>query len=93
MTPFCRTFAPPIRRALVLAAAFAFSTGVVAGEQPNILFILVDDQSPFDLKVYNPKSPLQTPTLDRLGGGGHGVRRRLSHGLVRRGRSARRRAT
>ena len=24
--------------------------------RPNILFILVDDQSPFDLKVYNPES-------------------------------------
>jgi len=34
--------------------------------RPNILFILVDDQSPFDLKVYNPKSVLHTPTLDRL---------------------------
>jgi arylsulfatase A-like enzyme len=34
--------------------------------QPNILFILVDDQSPFDLKMYNPKSTLETPHLDRL---------------------------
>ena len=35
-------------------------------KRPNILFIIVDDQSPFDLKIYNPKSSLQTPTLDRL---------------------------
>jgi choline-sulfatase len=34
--------------------------------RPNILFILVDDQSPFDLKVYDPKSALATPVLDRL---------------------------
>lgn len=34
--------------------------------RPNILFILVDDQSPADLKLYNPQSTLQTPTLDRL---------------------------
>jgi choline-sulfatase len=34
--------------------------------RPNILFIIVDDQSPFDLKVYEPKSALQTPMLDRL---------------------------
>jgi arylsulfatase A-like enzyme len=34
--------------------------------RPNILFVLVDDQSPFDLKVYNPRSELQTPTLDKL---------------------------
>lgn len=42
----------------------------VAAERPNILFILVDDQSPFDLKVYNAKSALQTPTLDRLAADG-----------------------
>jgi choline-sulfatase len=37
-----------------------------AAERPNILFILVDDQSPFDLKVYNPDSPLETPHIDSL---------------------------
>ena len=37
-----------------------------AAKRPNILFILVDDQSPFDLKVYNPQSPLQSPNIDRL---------------------------
>ena len=37
-----------------------------AGKRPNILFILVDDQSPFDFKFYNPKSPLHTPNIDRL---------------------------
>lgn len=35
-------------------------------ERPNILFIIVDDQSPFDLKIYNPKSELHTPNIDRL---------------------------
>ena len=34
--------------------------------RPNILFILVDDQSPFDLKVYDPASTLETPHLDKL---------------------------
>lgn len=34
--------------------------------RPNILFILVDDQSPFDFKFYNPKSSLQSPNIDRL---------------------------
>jgi choline-sulfatase len=34
--------------------------------RPNILFIIADDQSPFDLKIYNPKSALQTPSIDRL---------------------------
>ncbi len=35
-------------------------------DRPNILFIVVDDQSPFDLKVYDPKSKLETPNIDRL---------------------------
>ncbi len=33
---------------------------------PNILFIIADDQSPLDLRVYDPASPLESPTLDRL---------------------------
>jgi len=36
------------------------------GKRPNILFILVDDQSPQDFKFYNPKSELRSPNLDRL---------------------------
>jgi choline-sulfatase len=35
-------------------------------KRPNILFIIADDQSPFDLKIYNPASTLDTPVLDRL---------------------------
>ena len=35
-------------------------------KRPNILFIIADDQSPFDLKVYDSKSSLQTPVIDRL---------------------------
>lgn len=38
--------------------------------RPNILFIIVDDQSPFDLKVYEPTTALRTPTIDRLAAGG-----------------------
>jgi len=34
--------------------------------QPSFLFILVDDQSPVELKVYNPESTLHTPHIDRL---------------------------
>lgn len=37
-----------------------------SADRPNILFIIVDDQSPYDLKVYEPHSPLETPVLDRL---------------------------
>lgn len=35
-------------------------------KRPNFLFVLVDDQSPFDLKTYDPESILETPHIDRL---------------------------
>jgi len=35
-------------------------------ERPNFLFIIVDDQSPFDLKIYAPDSVLETPNIDAL---------------------------
>jgi arylsulfatase A-like enzyme len=41
-----------------------------APARPNLLFIIADDQSPLDLKAYNPASSLQTPNLDRLAAGG-----------------------
>lgn len=34
--------------------------------RPNFLLIVVDDQSPYDLRAYEPQSALQTPHLDRL---------------------------
>jgi arylsulfatase A-like enzyme len=40
--------------------------GETKAARPNILFIIVDDQSPLDLRVYDPQSELQTPTIDRL---------------------------
>lgn len=38
----------------------------VEEKKPNFLFIIVDDQSPFDLKMYNAKSILETPNIDKL---------------------------
>jgi arylsulfatase A-like enzyme len=35
-------------------------------KQPNFLFVLVDDESPFDLKIYNGRSILETPNIDKL---------------------------
>ena len=35
-------------------------------KRPNFLFVLVDDQSPFDLKTYDPNSILDTPNIDKL---------------------------
>jgi arylsulfatase A-like enzyme len=49
-----------------LAIAFLPIAGLASAKRPNILFIIVDDQSPFDLKVYNPRSTLETPRIDRL---------------------------
>lgn len=37
-----------------------------ARSRPNFLFIIVDDQSPFDLKAYDPGSPLHAPVIGRL---------------------------
>lgn len=51
---------------VVFVPALCSRSAASEARRPNILFILVDDQSPFDLKVYDPKSPLQTPNLDRL---------------------------
>ncbi|EMI43931.1 sulfatase-like hydrolase/transferase [Rhodopirellula sp. SWK7] len=48
---------------LTIISALSLSA---AEKKPNILFILVDDQSPFDLKAYDPNSICDTPTIDRL---------------------------
>ncbi|QDU27075.1 Choline-sulfatase [Anatilimnocola aggregata] len=51
----------------VIGSLFWLSAEVAtAAERPNVLFILADDQSPFDLKIYNPKSSLNSPNIDRL---------------------------
>ncbi|MCH2593493.1 MAG: sulfatase-like hydrolase/transferase [Pedosphaera sp.] len=50
----------------LLFSVGTIETSKAAGKRPNILFIIADDQSPFDLKVYNPRSELQTPNIDRL---------------------------
>lgn len=51
---------------LSAAATYAKDTDEPVAKKPNFLFILVDDQSPFDLQMYNPSSTLDTPALDRL---------------------------
>jgi arylsulfatase A-like enzyme len=51
---------------LILTIGFANAQN----KPPNILFILVDDQSPFDFKFYNPQSTLDSPNIDRLATGG-----------------------
>ncbi|MEM6693015.1 MAG: sulfatase-like hydrolase/transferase, partial [Planctomycetota bacterium] len=52
--------------ACFLLISIASTSIICSADRPNILFVIVDDQSPFDLKVYNEDSILQTPTIDRL---------------------------
>lgn len=56
------------RNFISLLLVFGGASSVVLAEdkRPNILFVLVDDQSPYDLKAYRPESKLDTPVLDKL---------------------------
>ena len=49
---------------LILAGCCTLAQG--ADKRPNFLFIIAEDQSPYDLKTYDPESPLDTPVIDRL---------------------------
>jgi choline-sulfatase len=49
-----------------LMLAVALAPVARAAERPNILLIVTDDQSPFDLRAYEPDSRLETPVLDGL---------------------------
>jgi len=61
------TFKPAAVAALILLTATCFiQTAWAADNRPNILFIVVDDESPMDLKIYNSRSTLETPNIDRL---------------------------
>ena len=50
----------------ILASLALSLISVSAAGKPNFLFIIVDDQSPFDLKAYDPNSILDTPNIDRI---------------------------
>ena len=54
----------------IIALTLVSSTANALDSRPNFLFILVDDQSPFDLKTYDPTSTLDTPNIDRLAASG-----------------------
>ncbi len=51
---------------LMLALPFGFGLANACAKRPNFLVVVVDDQSPWDLSIYNPDSPLDTPTIDQL---------------------------
>jgi arylsulfatase A-like enzyme len=48
--------------------------------QPNLLFILTDDQGPHDLRAYDTGTRLETPVLDRLAAGGITIERAYQMG-------------
>ena len=50
----------------LLAICSATAQALAEPRRPNILFIIADDQSPYDLKAYEPNSVLDTPHIDRL---------------------------
>ena len=52
--------------ALLLVVSSLFLPSAAFSAKPNLLFILVDDQSPLELKLYNEQSTLDTPNIDRL---------------------------
>ena len=49
-----------------IPARLVSQTPTLSGRRPNILFIIVDDQSPFDFKFYNPSSTLHAPCIEKL---------------------------
>ena len=57
-----KTFFIPI----LLAIAGALQTSAQTAKRPNILFIIADDQSPFDFKAYDPSSPLHAPAIGAM---------------------------
>ena len=57
---------------ILLAILISLLTESVQSEEkrPNILYIIVDDQSPFDFKFYNPQSQLNAPVIEKLAADG-----------------------
>lgn len=57
-----------MKRSILLFSVFLAAASFIesAEKRPNFLFILVDDQAPFDFKFYDPTSPLAAPNLEKL---------------------------
>ena len=51
---------------LLLMAFVAVQSGTAEPRRPNILYVIVDDQSPFDFSFYNQASTLHAPVIERL---------------------------
>jgi choline-sulfatase len=53
----------PIHILTMLAMVVTWSASAEAAKRPNVLFIITDDQSPFDFKAYDPTSLLDAPAI------------------------------
>ena len=51
---------------LPCALSFADRPSAASASKPNFLFIITDDQAPFDFRIYNKDSILDSPNIDRL---------------------------
>lgn len=51
---------------LIIIVAMSFASCNKEEKRFNFLFVLVDDQPPFDLKVYDTKSILESPNIQKL---------------------------
>ena len=56
----------PIHALILLVIATTWQASAEAAKRPNVLFIIADDQSPFDFKAYDPSSPLEAPAIGSL---------------------------
>ncbi len=55
-----------LKLAVLAIALSSLMSACTEEKRPNFLFVLVDDQSPFDLKIYDARSILETPNIDKL---------------------------
>ncbi len=72
-----------MKKSHLILFALLFPLAVLAGvKKPNILFIIADDQSPFDFKAYNPTSPLDAPIIGSLAAEGMTIDRAYHMGSM-----------
>ncbi len=58
--------APVLALAFMAFACIAGAASAQAADRPNVLLIVADDQSPFDLKPYRADSELDVPNIEQL---------------------------
>ena len=51
---------------LNLTLVYVIFSQNLSAKRPNFLFIIADDQAPFDFKFYNTKTALDAPVLEKL---------------------------